>query len=63
NLAYIADFREGLRIIDVSAPGSPHEISFFDTGSFASSVAVSSDLAYVTDNWGGLRIINVSDPT
>jgi hypothetical protein len=63
----VADWSNGLRIIDVSTPSSPVEVGFYSKGGSAVSVAVSSGYAYVA-YWvggldGGLRIIDVSTPS
>jgi hypothetical protein len=61
NLAYVAAFDAGLRIIDVTNPANPIEAGFFDTG-LAVDVTVSGNYAYVASGGDGLRIIDVSNP-
>ena len=60
--AYVADYWEGLQIIDVSDPTDPQETGSFDTPGTAYGVFVSGDYAYVADFQSGLRIIDISDP-
>ena len=48
NFAFIADGDSGLRIVDVSVPSSPQEVTFLET-SEAVDVFVSGYLAYVAD--------------
>jgi hypothetical protein len=60
NLAYVANYRSGLRIFDVSNPKVPVEIGALDTRTKMSSVKVVDNLAYVVDDFG-LRIIDVSN--
>jgi hypothetical protein len=62
DLAYVATGSEGLRIIDVSNPAFPVELSAIDTQSYAQNVEVVGDLAYVAAGTEGLRIIDVSNP-
>ncbi len=64
DLAYVADGRSGLRIIDVSNPAAPVEIGALDTPSSgrAWDIEVVGDLAYVVGGNPGLRIIDVSIP-
>ena len=64
-----------LRILDVSEPGSIHEVSVFelegsdrcylwemsDVGE-ATDMVVNGDLVYSTWMAGGLRVIDISDP-
>ena len=63
NYVYIADYAEGLKIIDVSDPSSPFLAGFYDTNGSSNGVYVLNNYAYVGDGSGGLKIIDVSDPT
>jgi hypothetical protein len=68
DLAYVADGRGGLRIIDVSNPAWPVEIGGTSTfEGLAKAVVVSEGYAYVADEFGsgafGFHIFDVSDPT
>jgi hypothetical protein len=62
DLAYVADDRSGLRVIDVSNPAFPAEIGALDTPGNVNDVEVVGDLAYVADGSSGLRTIDVSIP-
>jgi hypothetical protein len=62
DLAYVAAFHLGLRIIDVTNPAAPVELGALDTFE-ARAVAVVGDLAYLADGRAGLRIIDVTNPT
>ncbi|MCK4543972.1 T9SS type A sorting domain-containing protein, partial [candidate division WOR-3 bacterium] len=62
-VAYVADYNDGLRLINVSNPTSPTEIGFYDTGDEAWGVYVKDTIAYVADGGDGLRLINVANPT
>ncbi len=61
--AYVADYREGLRIIDVSEPAEPEEVGFIDTPGLAYDVVVEGEYAYVVDAQAGLQVVNIADPT
>jgi len=68
DLAYVADGRSGLRIIDVSNPAWPVELGGTSTfEGYAKTVVVSEGYAYVADEFGsgafGFHIFDVSDPT
>ncbi|MBK8904573.1 MAG: hypothetical protein IPM53_25570 [Anaerolineaceae bacterium] len=56
NTAYIADGRDGLRIISL-ADQVVTEVAYFETMDFASSVAVVDNLIFVADEQGGLIIL------
>jgi len=60
--AYVANGREGLRIVNVSDPGNPYEVGYFDALGSALDVFVSGSYAYVASGGEGLRIVDVSDP-
>jgi hypothetical protein len=63
-LAYVADWSYGLRIYDLSDPGTPALIGQLDTAGFPSSVVIIGDRVYLGEstNGGNLRIIDVSAP-
>jgi len=71
NHAYVAEliYREdsqwkggGLRIFDVSAPGNPQEVGFYDTPGYPGGVAIAGDYAFLADSHEGIRIIDITDP-
>ena len=62
NYAYVADIHRGLRVVDVSTPGNPHEVGACDTPGWAMDVAVSGNYAYVADYYHGLRVVDISTP-
>jgi hypothetical protein len=62
--ACVADGNAGLRIIDISAPGSPLEVSAFDTAGYAESVAIlGSDVALLADGDAGIVLVDFTVPT
>jgi hypothetical protein len=61
DVAYVADYSSGLRVIDVSNPESPVELGALDTPG-ASQLEVVGDLAYVIYATSGLHVIDVSNP-
>ena len=63
NLAYVADYYTGLKILDVSDPTQPEQIAVYDTPGIAVDLAMSGNIAYVACYDRGLQIIDVSDPT
>src|SRR5512135_3048916 len=60
--AYLADGREGLKVIDVSDPERPQIVGAVDTPAFAWGVAVAGSYAYVCDDTLGLQVVDVADP-
>ena len=62
DFVYLACGEAGLRIVDVSDPFAPYEVSFQDTPGQATAVCLSGHFAYVADGTAGLRMIDVSDP-
>lgn len=61
--AYIAAYREGLFIIDISNPASPNIVQTYTEVDKLLDVYVDGDHAYLLDDTGDkLRIMDVSDP-
>lgn len=53
----------GVRVIDVSQPSTPTQITFHRTPGLASDVAVNGPHVYVADGAGGLLILRLTDPS
>lgn len=51
----------GLRIIDITIPNVPQQVSLFASSSFR-GVSISGNYAYIADYFDGLKIINISNP-
>jgi hypothetical protein len=62
NLAYVADGRSGLQVLDVSNPAAPVRLGGYDTSGSAEGVQVVGNLAYVADGDSGLQVLDVSNP-
>ncbi|MBN2015133.1 MAG: hypothetical protein JW778_08135, partial [Candidatus Altiarchaeota archaeon] len=63
DIAYVADYSNGLQIINVSDPTDPQIISEFSGPTSALGVFVKDDIAYVADDWQQtVYIINVANP-
>jgi hypothetical protein len=58
---YLANWSEGLRIVDISDPALPTVVGSVAGQGIADDVEVSGGYAYMIDG-GGLRVIDVSDP-
>jgi hypothetical protein len=54
NYAYVADFANGLQVIDVSDPVHCVRVGSYDTSGYATGVAASGRYAYVADDEAGL---------
>lgn len=52
-----------MRISDISRPGKPIDVGYFETDHTLKSVTVSGSIAYVAADAAGLLMIDVSDPT
>ena len=64
DIAYIADYGDGLEIVNISDPSNPVTLGGCIPSGLgeALGVFISGDLAYLAYGKGGLRIINISDP-
>jgi hypothetical protein len=63
NYAYVAEYSNGLQIIDISNPAAPIFAGSYDTPDHAYGVYVRDSIAYVANGQTGLLIINVSAPS
>lgn len=60
--AYMADWRNGLQIFDISDPTNPIWLSECELPDISWSVAVAGDYAYVASYRADLQVVDVSDP-
>ncbi len=64
--AYVADEDAGLRIIEISDPLCPNEVSYYnryyDHSIIAADVFVEGSYAFVADYYSGLLIVDISNP-
>lgn len=63
NLLYIAAFKSGLFIYDITAPTAPVLKGSYSDDCESRGLYVDGDYAYVADAWKGLSIYNISVPT
>ncbi|GEM_PF-4089465 len=60
NIAYIATGWNGLRLMDISQPANPRELSFVAINDYAYRVVISGTRAYLADGDKGLRIFDIA---
>jgi hypothetical protein len=60
--AYVANFREGLRIVDIRDPLRPLAKGRVRSTGLAQGVSVRGEFAYFTDTDAGLVVVDVTDP-
>jgi hypothetical protein len=60
--AYVADGWDGLRIVDVSKPDAPRELSKVGTTTWVMDVVVAAKTAYLAAGSEGLRTVDVRRP-
>ena len=60
--AYIADYYNGLCVMDISNPFLPHQVSHTKTDGNSSDVVIKGDYAYVADGLNGFIIFDISNP-
>ena len=59
--AFVADYDNGLKVIDISDQANPFEVNQFDDGGYAYRIDISGSYAYVADYDDGLEVLNISD--
>ena len=62
NYAYVADYRGGLQIDEMSPIPAPSWAGCYNTPDYARGVAVMGDYAYVADGYSGLQIVDITNP-
>ncbi len=62
NIAYIADYDRGLRIISVADPINLEEIGFIDIPLTARAILVRQNQGFMVDGQVGMWILDLSDP-
>ena len=62
SLALVADWSNGLRILNIADPANPSQVGLFAGPRSTFGVAVKDTLAYVAGHWDGLYIANIADP-
>ncbi len=60
---YLAGYKNGLRIVDVSNPSSPVLVDTFPMGTYVVDVFVSGNYAYVLDSDLSIKVLDISQPT
>ncbi len=63
DLAYVADYANGLQILDISDPATPTVTGFYNTSMVGEDVFVSGDHVFVADTTYGLWVINSTVPS
>ena len=53
----------GVLVYDVTNPGSPTNVSSYNTSNYAQDIVIVGQTAYVADTNGGLVALNIADPT
>lgn len=64
NIAYLADYNSGLKLIDITNPAHPVLIGSGPVGNPLSlDISATNSVIYLAnDNDGGLQVVNISDP-
>jgi len=62
NYAFVADYTNGLVVLDIQDPNHPLEVAHIDPPGTAVGLAVAGNTVYLANGTAGLAIIDVSDP-
>lgn len=61
--AYVTNDRRNVRVIDVSSPSTPAEVTLIEAGRFTADVAAAGQHVFVSDRNEGLFVFDVSVPS
>jgi len=61
-IAYVANGRAGLLIVDISKPAKPIILSSIDIPGICKQVRVVNKKAFITSHRGGINVVNIEDP-
>jgi len=61
--AYIADWYNGLAVVDISNPSMPVLVSCYNIQGGAGGLTVSGNYVYIASGWKGLEVVDVSNPS
>lgn len=62
DLAFVADFFTGLRIVDISDPTAPLLVGSYQPPESPRSIAVDGNLAFLACGLSGLQIVDITNP-
>jgi len=60
--ALVADGSRGLRVLNVTNPRAPREVSSYETPQFVQDVVILGNYAFVAAREGGLLLLDLTDP-
>ncbi|MFX1512756.1 MAG: LVIVD repeat-containing protein, partial [Promethearchaeota archaeon] len=61
DICYLADWFDGLEIIDISDPTSPKELGQYST-KYARGIQIADNVCFLSCNANGLLVLDISDP-
>ena len=62
NIAYLANWNNGVTILDISNPAMPESLGAFNTSGTTTDIYVSGDLLFAADFFNGLVILDIANP-
>jgi hypothetical protein len=62
NYAYVADYTNGLHVVDVTDPENPTSAGSVGFSGGANNIAVDGNYAYLSATFAGLQVVNITDP-
>ena len=62
NYAYVADYENGISVVNISNPMAPILVGSCDTAGEARTIAIAGDYAYVADWNNGIVVMDINNP-
>ncbi|HAD82803.1 TPA: hypothetical protein DCG35_10150 [Candidatus Edwardsbacteria bacterium] len=61
-IAYVANFYNGLFLINIKDPNNPTNVSSCNIGKYSYDVTISGNYAYIAKQDSGITVVDISDP-
>ncbi len=62
NYCYVADYTQGLLVLDITNPETPTFAGQYNSPGYTNSVAVQGNYAYIADGDLGIKVVDITNP-
>ena len=61
--AYVCDFDNGIRVVDITNPAQPNEVTLVQLNSGVADILFDGNFAYVANRGAGLQVLDITTPS